>query len=420
MKAAKLLQTIGVFSIYWVVNPGGSDAFRASGSVKGQQRRKQFKNEADAIAWAGAQAKAKMLAEVAPEVAVQILPPREQFEAKEIYGALRTRFPDTTLREVLEFYLQHHQSVSMVALGRALADYADERERELKDQALSVAQSRRLAQELNRFGRTMGAETMINRLSAPQVLAYLRRENATAEGAAPKYSNKTYNNRRGYLMHFFRWCVQRQYLAANPLAGTKPFRKRRARTNDGQPSIQIISAAQAAKLMNYVEHHYEARLVPYVALCLFAGIRPGWKVQEGEISRFNPSFVALDDGLIRMPDWATKTGKPRDVSIRPNLRAWLKKYPLSSYPILCRNFRKRLKHLRELFHLGHDVLRHTFITMLVTDTRSIGDAALQAGNTENILWGSYLRLGVTKTEARAFWAIRPTRRWTHIPPSPSV
>jgi len=417
MKAAKLLQTIGVFSIYRVVNPGGSDAFRASGSVNGQQRRKQFKSEADAIEWAGAQAKAKMLAEVAPEVAVQILPPREQFEAKEVYGALRTRFPDTTLREVLEFYLQHHQSVTTVALGWALADYAKEREREMNDQALSLAQARRLAQELNRFKKTMGAETMINRVTAPQVHAYLRGESAGPEGTAPKYSNKTYNNRRGYLMHFFNWCLRRQYLVANPLAGTRPFRKRRARTSSGQPSIQIISAAQAAKLMEYVERHYEARLVPYVVLCLFAGIRPGWKDQEGEISRFNPNFIALGDGLIRMPAWATKTGKPRDVCIRPNLRAWLKKYPLTSHPIRCRNFRKRLKHLRELFQLGHDVLRHTFITMLVTNSRSIGDAALQAGNTENILWGSYLRLGVTKTEARAFWSIRPKRRSIHIPPS---
>ena len=420
MKATKLLQTIGVFSIYRVVNPGGSDAFRASGSVNGQQRRKQFKSEADAIAWAGAQAKAKMLAEVAPEVAVQILPPREQFEAKEVYGALRTRFPDTTLREVLEFYLQHHESVSTVALGQALADYAHERERELKDQALSVAQSKRLAQELNRFGRTMGAETMINRLSAPQVHAYLRREHAPAEGAAPKYSNKTYNNRRGYVMHFFNWCVQRQYLVANPLAGTKPFRKRRARTSSGQPSIQIISAKKAAEMMDYVEHNHGARLVPYVALCLFAGIRPGWKEGEGEISRFSADFISMDDGLIRMPGRATKTGKPRDVRIRPNLRAWLNEYPISDYPILCVNFRKRLKHLREHFELGHDVLRHTCISMLVTDTRSVSDAALQAGNTENIIWANYLRLGVTKTEARAFWSIRPKGRSTKVPPSADV
>jgi len=49
------------------------------------------------------------------------------------------------------------------------------------------------------------------------------------------------------------------------------------------------------------------------------------------------------------------------------------------------NFKKRREKFRDRFHLTHDVPRHTFISMFVAKFRSIGEAAIQAGNSESII-----------------------------------
>jgi hypothetical protein len=61
------------------------------------------------------------------------------------------------------------------------------------------------------------------------------------------------------------------------------------------------------------------------------------------------------------------------------------------------------------------VLRHTFISMHVAKFRSMGDTALQAGNSEAIIKKHYLNL-VSPEEADAFWQIVPA----HEPKAESV
>jgi hypothetical protein len=46
----------------------------------------------------------------------------------------------------------------------------------------------------------------------------------------------------------------------------------------------------------------------------------------------------------------------------------------------------------DAFGLTHDVLRHTYISMFVAKFRSMGEAALQAGNSESIIRRHYLDL----------------------------
>jgi hypothetical protein len=60
------------------------------------------------------------------------------------------------------------------------------------------------------------------------------------------------------------------------------------------------------------------------------------------------------------------------------------------------------------FSLTHDVLRHTFISMFVAKFRSMGEAALQAGNSEGIIRKHYLDLKCPE-EAEQFFGILPCR-----------
>lgn len=66
-----------------------------------------------------------------------------------------------------------------------------------------------------------------------------------------------------------------------------------------------------------------------------------------------------------------------------------------------------LRELRKKFNIGHDVLRHTYISMTVGAFRSVGDAALQAGNSESVIRKHYLDLKSVE-EADEFWGIVPS------------
>lgn len=97
--------------------------------------------------------------------------------------------------------------------------------------------------------------------------------------------------------------------------------------------------------------------------------------------------------------------------IQPNLAAWLKAYPLTKFPIIPAN----LQHIREKvavkFPLTLDVMRHTFISMFVAKFRSMGEAALQAGNSEGIIRRHYLDLK-SPEEAEHFFGISPSHAVT--------
>ena len=156
--------------------------------------------------------------------------------------------------------------------------------------------------------------------------------------------------------------------------------------------------------MAFVENHEGGQLVPFFALCLFAGIRPC--VLCGEITKLRPEHVRLDTGVIHIEPEVAKVRMKRLVTIQPNLAAWLRAYPLDRFSIIPTNATKMRRKVIDSFDLTHDVLRHTFISMFVAKFRSMGEAALQAGNSESIIRKHYLDLK-SKEEAEQFWGILP-------------
>ncbi len=210
---------------------------------------------------------------------------------------------------------------------------------------------------------------------------------------------KTHNNRRGILSTFFKFAFQRDWIGENPIPKVPHYRIRKKRGG-----AQTFTAEQAATLMEAMETYQGGKWVPYFALCLFAGIRPA--VPHGEITKLKPSAVNLEAGVIKISAEVSKVREPREVVIQPNLAAWLRAYPLDKFPIVLGNFKKRRQKFAKQFALTHDVLRHTFISMFVAKFRSLGEAAIQAGNSEAIIRKHYLDLK-SAAEAEAFWSIMP-------------
>ena len=116
----------------------------------------------------------------------------------------------------------------------------------------------------------------------------------------------------------------------------------------------------------------------------------------------------MDAGVISSSAEVSKVREPRKVVIQPNLAAWLRAYPLERFPLVVTNFYERRGKIGKQFGLTHDVMRHTFISMFVAKFRSIGEAAIQAGNSEGIIRRHYLDLKGAE-EAEAYWSIVPRR-----------
>lgn len=231
---------------------------------------------------------------------------------------------------------------------------------------------------------------------------------------ARQLGRKGWNNLRGLLHAFFAFCrgEPRRWCLDNPVQHLPKYALAR-----GIP--EIASAAKIAELFAYLESFAGGPrkrckpgcLVPYFALCTFAGIRPAvphgeaWKL--GKLASLD-RVIDLQNGVIRIGPAVAKTKDLRQITIQPNLRAWLERYPLKKYPIVIPNLQALVTDVRKKFELSHDVLRHTFISMHVAKFKSLGSTALEAGNSERIIKKHYLN-SVTEAEAEAFWAICPAR-----------
>ena len=139
---------------------------------------------------------------------------------------------------------------------------------------------------------------------------------------------KTYNNRRGVVSTFLKFAFQRGWLAENPIGKVPHYRIRRKR--GVLATTLTLTVAQARALMEHVETCDGGRLVPYFALCLFAGIRPG--VPHGEITKLKPDAVNLEAGVIYVTAEVSKVREPRRMTIHPNLAAWLARLPARQIP----------------------------------------------------------------------------------------
>jgi integrase len=276
-----------------------------------------------------------------------------------------------------------------VPLAAAVDDYLATKRKEYERTLLPKRQLRSIKYELEAFKRRFPALSLAQ-FSAASVINYLER-------GAP--SLKTYNNRRGVLSTFFKFAFQKDWIAANPVEKT-PYH----RISHRRGSATTISAELAARLMAHVETFQDGALVPYFALCLFAGIRPS--LYCGEITKLRPEHVRLDTGVIHIEPEVSKVRMKRLVTIQPNLAAWLRAYPLDQSPIIPTSVTRIRRKVFAEFGLTYDVLRHTFISMFVAKFRSMGEAALQAGNSESIIRKHYLDLK-SAAEAEQFWGILP-------------
>lgn len=376
------------FDVTRYENRNGVTSWRVAGWLHGFRIRKNFKSREEAAAEAATlEIKALQATSGLRSLATTLT----DEQAREAEAAFR-RLADKP--RPLSFYLDfalanYRQPENQKSLSDAITDYKRSKSHEHEQGQLSAPQLARIGWDLKRLDEHFPKRSVAE-LTLPAIVAFLE------EG---RPGMKTYNNRRGIVSTFFKFAFHRGSIAENPMPKVPYYRIRRKRG-----SAVTLPTAQAAELMEHFETFEGGRWIPYFALCLFAGIRPG--VPDGEITKIRPDDVNLETGIISISADVSKVREPRRITIQPNLAAWLRAYPLSKFPIVVGNFKKRREKFRDRFNLSHDVLRHTFISMFVAQFRSIGEASIQAGNSESIIRRHYLDLKSTE-EGAAFFAITP-------------
>ncbi len=397
------------FKITRFINPRGSEAWRLSGTLNGKQIRKNFKSRNDAVAERQHLSIRYLNEQSEGQTVWTTLTHGQNKEAILAINLLKQAKSNKALTFAVNYFLEHYkEAAETMTVEEAVREYCDHKSKEMERGIISFSQEEGITFEMKKFTRYF-AERIVNEIQPVELNTYLDTRHLRSKEVL---SLKTWNNRRGYLSTFFKFCVSKKYVGENPILEVPQYKIKQRRG-----SAEILSAYESAELMKWLETYRGKQnrdgswwgvpgcMVPYYSLALFAGIRPDWK--HGEMSKLKPKHIHMDTGVILIEPDVSKVNDKRAIKIQPNLNHWLEKYPPAHYPIIpTRRFRDMWVHVRKERKLSHNVLRHTYISMTVGSFRSVGDAALQAGNSESVIRKYYLDL-VSTEEADRFWQIVP-------------
>ena len=153
----------------------------------------------------------------------------------------------------------------------------------------------------------------INEASARKILDPI-------QDLAPAYQNVVYATFKTFL----NWCVEQEYITANPLAGTRTPNKRRSRT-------RLITDDEMRRIWPEFFNHGEFGVL--VRSLILSGQR------LNQIARFNPAWIR--DDLIIFPSMIMKNNQEHTLPLTEHLQKQLPELPtqFKSYSGAMRKFR---------------------------------------------------------------------------------
>lgn len=200
---------------------------------------------------------------------------------------------------------------------------------------------------------------------------------------------------RVHLVGLYNFGMRRKVCHENPATGidvpTIPKHKPHILTVD---DCQTLMATTAALYPG---------MVPYMAICLFAGVRPA------EAARLNWKDIRFDKREIFIDSSISKTHDDRWVQMSDNLVQWL--LPHREREGLIPFVRFQFDEIREKSKVQwkSDCLRHSFCSYHLALHENAGKTALQAGHRQLGTLFEHYRRAVEKTDAEQFWKISPPK-----------
>ena len=215
-------------------------------------------------------------------------------------------------------------------------------------------------------------------------------------------SNRTKLNVRLRLSKFFNYCKENEWITQNPCSAIA-IKVRRTDT-------RILSVADTRRLLEAAETSpYAQYVVPYAAVALFAGLRPG------EAEQLDWKNIDFPTATIEVLGHTSKTRDTRFVRMEPTLVEWLKPFRKSSGRVVGDNFRKEWESVKRA--VGYDpaqeetrwvtdILRHTYASYWLGIHQNRAHLAELMGNSVEVIKRHYRR-PIAEADARCFWALTP-------------
>jgi integrase len=224
---------------------------------------------------------------------------------------------------------------------------------------------------------------------------------------------------------FFVWAEAKGYTPKNPLANIQPIEK-----DENEP--EVLSVEECQRLMQAAQEYKGGKLVPFVALALFAGLRPDQELQRitwDDIDAESESItisgkVAKMRGrrTVEAARLAKKSKGGKDTPLPSNLFLWIAPHVKDHTPIKGKNWRRDFDAVKFLAGFGtpdpddekrkhlkpwvQDYMRHTAISYHFALYEHEGKTAKWAGNSPDIVHRKYKGL-VKPADVPKFWSIAP-------------
>jgi integrase len=216
------------------------------------------------------------------------------------------------------------------------------------------------------------------------------------------FSPRTRINIRLRMSKFFNFCKSKGWIERNPCEDVE-IKAKRADT-------QILSVAEAKHLLAKAkESEFKGVAVPYAALCLFAGLRPG------EAEQLDWKQVHFATKTIEVLAHTSKTRDSRFVKMEPTLVKWLKPYAKDSGRIVGVNFRPKWETVKTAAGYDptekevrwvQDIMRHSYASYWLAIHQNRAELAELMGNSVEIIRAHYRR-PILPVTAKKFWAALP-------------
>jgi len=295
-----------------------------------------------------------------------------------------------TILEAVEFYIGHLERTAKSCTTEQLLDAF------LWSKEGDKVSPRHLSDLRSRLGRFCRAFTgrMVSSIQPIEIADWMRNQ---------PVSSQTQHNHRRVLHNLFNYAVLRNFVGENPVKATPPIRVK-------DTEIEIYTPQEMALLLE----HADARIIPYLTLGAFAGLR------VSELERLQWQNIEFQTGHIRVGGDIAKTRSKRLIPIIDNLRQWLMPYAKPEGKILPIELQNTF---RDLIHLAckqagiqwkDNGLRHSFATYRFARTGDAARTSGEMGNSTGVMFKHYREL-VTGEQATAYWNIQPIMQPNIIP-----
>jgi len=211
-----------------------------------------------------------------------------------------------------------------------------------------------------------------------------------------RFGRVRHNSALAHIKVFLTHCVRDGLISSSPAVGVKGVRAT-------EPPKGILAVQETEALLRAAEATCH-KAIPYLALGLFAGIRPG------ELARITADAIRGDYILLAGAD--TKTADARTIRIRPNLARWFIAYPPDGRiaHLSTRRHYRLISDIRKAAGVENwpsDCMRHSFATYAYEAEKDAAHIAAEMGHHGTAVFYRHYRALALPGDGEKFFSICP-------------